>query len=202
MVYSWLRKIRTLVFPRFFCKYVSQKDNASYQTEKLRWIFSELFKKNRGSNFLQPTVNWPKRDICQELLWGNFGISWVAPLIVGVFKLILVVWKCQLWVAPLKIYQKYLIIILDIYQEKCKEWSIKVGYDPRIDGNSILSIARSWEHYLFITFFNTLYWLLWRRDLNLKNVLQFQLISAHDQIQSRWIRKHLKTLLLATTIYK
>ena len=41
-----------------------------------------------------PSINYvmPERgrgvqpDICRELLWGNFGISWVAPLIVGVFK--------------------------------------------------------------------------------------------------------------------
>ena len=59
-VYSSLRKNRTLVFPRLFCKYVFQKDHASCQTAKshiarcfsvLCWMFSKLFKKNRGLIF-------------------------------------------------------------------------------------------------------------------------------------------------------
>ncbi len=35
-MYSSLRKNRTLIFTRLFCKYVFQKDHASYQTVKVK----------------------------------------------------------------------------------------------------------------------------------------------------------------------
>ena len=64
-------KIEPLFFPRLLCKYAFQKDYASYQNVKeqkkltinknvtqvnrntLPGVISELFKKNRGSNFSQ-----------------------------------------------------------------------------------------------------------------------------------------------------
>ena len=65
--------------------------------------------------------------LCQELLWGNSGISWVAPLIVGISKqpakaltgkMYWFPWKYWLhifspWVAPLKIYVIFFLIIHD-----------------------------------------------------------------------------------------
>ncbi len=44
-------------------------------------------------------------DICQELLWGNFRISWVAPLIVGISKQPA---KALAVLVPLKILTAYI----------------------------------------------------------------------------------------------
>ena len=45
----------------------------SYYNISLRWI----------TDTYDNITKAPKHDICQELLWCNFGISWVAQLIVG-----------------------------------------------------------------------------------------------------------------------